>query len=150
MILQVTTNILKKKEVEEECEAVDDIEAEEELEYLKHDPVAKYQFDYNKSTYFGNNFPELCVDELNIDSSNRNKPIKIAPGEGKIPFDIMSDPDWDKKTYPTLDPDGKNSLNVERKVKITHQMYFKQRLFNIRKSKICKFACIFVCCYLLQ
>ena len=42
--------------------------------------------------------------------------------------------EWDIKTYPHLYPDGKNGMNAEgRKVKLTHQQYIRQRLFNIDK-----------------
>ena len=47
-----------------------------ENEYLKKDPVRRYQFeDYNKSLCMSNMYPE--VDPVNS--------IILAPGEGKIP-----------------------------------------------------------------
>ena len=45
-------------------------------EYLKNDPVAKFQFDYNMSTCFGNDIPEISAVE-------ENSPINVALGEGK-------------------------------------------------------------------
>ena len=59
--------------------AVDELklcDAEEE-KYLRNDPVAKWQFDYNRVICFGNDFPELP-------SSSQNDPISVAPGEGLL------------------------------------------------------------------
>ena len=47
----------------------------EEEKYLRNDPVAKWQFDYNRVICFGNDFPELS-------SAVQNDPISVAPGEG--------------------------------------------------------------------
>ena len=59
--------------------AVDELklcDAEEE-KYLRNDPVAKWQFDYNRVICFGNDFPELP-------SAVQNDPISVAPGEGLL------------------------------------------------------------------
>ena len=55
-----------------------------ENEYLKKDPVRRYQFeDYNKSLCMSNMYPE--VDPVNS--------IILAPGEGKIPKNVLFDDD---------------------------------------------------------
>ena len=48
-----------------------DLAEKEEDDYLKKDPVARYQFDYNRVTAFANDHPEVNAE-----------PISIAPGEG--------------------------------------------------------------------
>ena len=103
-----------------------DIEDELEKDYreiLEKDVISKFQFDYNRSTCLANDVPE-------IEGADINEIISIAPGEGKTPKSILTDPDWDMKSHPNLDPTGENSLNAERPVKISAQKYFEQRIFN--------------------
>ena len=97
---------------------------EEEEEYQKKDCVRKWQFDYNRNTCFSDNYPEINYKE---DMSNE---LSVAPGEGKTPTDILREVDWDIKSYPCLHPDGKNSLQCERPVKLSEQDYFTQRILN--------------------
>ena len=47
----------------------------------QNDPVKKYQFHYNKSLCMTNKYPEVSV--------NENDTISVAPGEGKMPKDIL-------------------------------------------------------------
>ena len=74
-----------------------DIDIEDELEkewddYRQNDPVAKFQFDYNRVTCFGNDVPEISAVDV-------NEIVSVAPGEGKIPKSILSDPEWDKNLF---------------------------------------------------
>ena len=56
----------------------DDIDAEnDDIDYETKDPVKKYQFEYNKSLYMANKYPEI--------SANEAYTVSLAPGEGKIP-----------------------------------------------------------------
>ena len=96
----------------------------DEHEYQKNDVVKKWQFNYNQSTCFSHNYPEIDYRE---DNSTR---ISIAPGEGKYPSNILNEQDWDIKSFPTLLPDGLNSLHAKRKVRLTDQDYFVQRILN--------------------
>ena len=57
----------------------------------------------------------------------------VAPGEGGIPTSILSEKEWDIKTYPHLYPDGKNGMHAKRKAKLSNQQYLRQRLFNVDK-----------------
>ena len=82
----------------------------EENEYITKDSVKKFQFEYNKSTCFSDDYPEINFREDN--SGN----VSIAPGEGKTPTNILEEKDWDLKTFPTLHPDGMNSLHSPREV----------------------------------
>ena len=84
----------------------------------------KWQFDYNNETCFNNDYPEINYkDEV-------TNCVNVAPGEGKIPSNILEEIDWDIKSFPCLLPDGKNSLHSERKIKIKEQDYFNQRILN--------------------
>ena len=71
-----TTKNIRPSNVRESL--VDEVCIEEimENEYLKKDPVRRYQFeDYNKSLCMSNMYPE-------VDPANS---IILAPGEGKVP-----------------------------------------------------------------
>merc|ERR1712218_446534 len=67
------------------------------------------------------------------DNSDDNQVANLdfAPGEGKKPTSFLDQKDWDHKSWPMLLPDGKFGLNWERKVKLTRQNYFQQRLLNV-------------------
>ena len=104
----------------------DDLQKSEDDELILKDSVAKFQFDYHANTCFANDVPEISVNE-----NEAPKAISIAPGEGKVPKDILQDKDWDMRAFPALDPTGENSLNCQRTVKLTYQQFFQQRIFNI-------------------
>ena len=71
-------------------------------------------------------YPEISV--------NTEATVSIAPGEGQIPKDIMNDYEWDIKAYPHLhNADGSNGKDQERKVRLTDQSYFIQRVCNLEK-----------------
>ena len=125
-----STDISTGCEEEEDIDSFENADFEEQY-YQQNDPVKKWQFQYNKSTYFSHNYPEIDYKEVNI------KRISVAPGEGKIPSNILQEKDWDLKSFPTLLPDGKNSLHSERKVRLSEQDYFVQRLLN----RDLRFAC---------
>ena len=61
-----------------------------------------------------------------------NKELSLAPGEGKIPTNILKEDDWDVKSFPNIHPSGRNGLHQKRTVKgLTDQQYIEQRLKNI-------------------
>ena len=102
----------------------ENIEEKEELEFITKDPVKKFQFRYNDSLCMTNKYPEIGV-------TDTKESISIAPGEGQIPRDIMTDDAWDVKAFPHLhNPDGSNGKDQERKIKLTEQKYFIQRICN--------------------
>ena len=59
------------------------------------------------------------------------KSHEIAPGENKRPTYWCREEDFEVKAWPTLFPTGEYGLNHPRKVKISAQQYFNQRLLNI-------------------
>ena len=56
--------------------------------------------------------------------------FSFAPGEGKVPKNILVDDDWDIKAWPSLHPDGRFGLHQNRKIKLSDQKYFVQRIRN--------------------
>ena len=98
---------------------------EEENEYLEKDVIAKSQFNYNRSTCFGNDHPEIGVEE------NTTDPIQVAPGQGKIPQSILHEEDFEVKSFPCLFPDGRNGKDQPRDVKVSDQEYWEQRILNV-------------------
>lgn len=70
----------------------------------------------------------LTIKSKEIGESNIS--IQIAPGEGKIPSNLMRDEHFDVKAFPKHFPTGKFGLHFPRKHKLSAQMYFNQRLLN--------------------
>ena len=106
----------------------DDDDDDSDAEYQKKDPVQKYKFDYVKSSVLLDNFPELDIDRDKNPAAIKS--TVVAPGEGKIPTNIVTEKDWDIKGFPGLHPDGKCGLDAERVVDLTKQKYFEQRIMN--------------------
>jgi hypothetical protein len=88
------------------------------------DPIRKYQFNYDKSVCLTENYPEAAETE------NCHR-YSFAPGEGKIPENVLMTKDWDILAFPMKNPDGKNGLHQERTRRLTEQNYFIQRLRNM-------------------
>ena len=116
-------------EIDNDVQCSDDDENAEEkdnIEYETKDAIKKFHFEYNKSLCMSNKYPEI--------SPNEDMDISVAPGEGKIPKDILGEEDWDIKAFPHLhNPDGSGGKDQERKARLTDQYYFIQRICNIEK-----------------
>ena len=98
----------------------------DEIEFITKDPVKKYQFKYNEALCMTDKYPEISV--------KTNASVNVAPGEGQVPKDIMTDDDWDVKAFPHLhNPDGTNGKDQERKMRLTDQNYFIQCICNKEK-----------------
>ena len=106
----------------------EDIEFEEEVQYIKNDPVRKMQFDHNVSTCLTNKFPEMLVDDDGKEIIPDD--FSFAPGEGKTPINFLNEKDWDIKAWPSLHPDGKYGLHHKRNIKLSDQKYFVHRIRN--------------------
>lgn len=59
-----------------------------------------------------------------------NAPILIAPGEGKIPCNIMREKHVDVKACPRHHPTGNYGLNHPREYKLSPSQYFPARLLH--------------------
>ena len=96
-------------------EVEDALQIEEEEDDENKDPARKFNFTYDRSVCMMEKYPE----------------ITIAPGEGQKPKGILTDMNWDVKAFPHLhNPDGSNGKDESRKVKLTDQWYFIQRVIN--------------------
>ena len=126
---QVTLNG-SLKSCENKTDNGEDPQSGDEEEYhKKHDVIRKFQFDYDKSVCMTERFPEAAIEDPLSTSSNSDQ-YTFAPGEGKIPENILQTADWDALAFPMKHPDGKNNLHQERIKKLTEQYYFVQRLRN--------------------
>jgi hypothetical protein len=81
------------------------------------------------ATMLASNYPEASLTESKKQNSSE-KSVSIAPGEGKIPSNLMRDMAWDINAFPFLLPTGKFGLHHPRKHKISPQQYFLQRILN--------------------
>ena len=122
-------------EVEDQAVAEDDDEGEDELEIavqqeeedIQNDPVRRQHFNYNEYSALVNGHPDIFLDS----EGNQVANLDFAPGEGKRPTSALDMKDWDVKSWPLLLPDGKFGLDHKRKVKLTRQNYFHQRILNV-------------------
>ena len=69
-------------------------------------------------------------DETPGPTPDPNRVVKVAPGEGKHPSNILKTKDWDTASFPYLYPDARNGLHEDRDVKLTDPNYFQQRILN--------------------
>ena len=101
------------------------LEAEEED--IQNDPVRRQHFNYSEYSTLVNGAPEIFLDE----DGNQSAKLDFAPGEGKKPKNPSDQKDWDIRSWPCLLPDGKFGLDWKRRVKLTRQNYFQQRILNV-------------------
>ena len=124
---QNTEHILNNKEGEEDDieEEENDNDEEDERDYQQNDPVKKNQFTYNQS---------LCMNDTHPEMNRRveDSVVSLAPGEGKVPVNMLYDHDWDVKAFPHLNNlNGKNGMfDPDRPTKLTSQQFFAQRILN--------------------
>ena len=104
-----------------------EIAMEQEEEDIQDDPVRRQHFNYNEYSTLVNGHPDIFLDSEGKQVAN----LDFAPGEGKRPVSFLDQKHWDIKSWPMLLPDGKFGLSHERKVKLTRQNYFQQRLLNV-------------------
>jgi hypothetical protein len=101
------------------------------------DDVTSTIEDVNQPTMFYENNPEIRV-RTHLNNDDNHNELCVAPGEGKVPTNLMCDPHWDVNAFPLLFPSGKFRLNHERAIKLSPQKYFGQRLLN-QNSKFCNY-----------
>ena len=100
-------------------------DAQDNLADIEQDVTRKFQFDYDRSVCMVDNYPEAALSEV-----NEGDCISFAPGQGKIPENILTSENWDIDAFPMKHPDGKNGLMQSRDQKLSDQYYFVQRLRN--------------------
>ena len=115
-----------------EGENEDDLkeEIDREEQDLRNDPVRRQHFNYSENSVLVNGHPEVMLDG----DGNQVADLNFSPAEGKVPENFLYQKDWDIKSWPTLHPDGKFGMDHRRKVKITRQNYFGQRIMNKNKK----------------
>ena len=91
--------------------------------------IQAHQNDARQSTFMCSRNPEAEI----VENPHRDKIItkkshklgtasfSIAPGEGKIPTNLMRDESWDINAFPSLFPSGRYGLNYERAKKLSPQ-----------------------------
>ena len=79
--------------------------------------------------------PDDMASEVIVNNSESQKilgevkgSIKIAPGEGKIPTNLLREEHFDVRAFPKHHPNGQFGFHHERKHKLSAQIYFDQRL----------------------
>ena len=76
--------------------------------------------------------------------------IKISPGEGKIPTNLLREDHFDVRAFPKHHPNGQYGFHHQRKHKLTAQTYFEQRLMN-QDERFSRDPCyLFMACYYLE
>ena len=102
----------------------DDPEEKRERNWIENDPVRSQQFNYNNSTCFANDHPEINIHENAVEEG-----VSIAPGEGKK-VGSLQEKDLDLKAFPGLHPEGKFGEDAIREVRLTLVNYIHARLFH--------------------
>ena len=98
----------------------DDLSCKEDDNYLKEDPIQKWKFNYDEKTTYVEDYPEMNVyDQITNDEQVSEEPVRVAPGEGKRPENILKFDNWDTSSFPNLHPDGNNGLHEKRNYKLT-------------------------------
>ena len=91
-----------------------DIAEKEDIEYRQFDPIRKYQIDYDKSVCLSEKYPEAFHLEKN--SASVSGQLSVAPGEGKVPENILLSENWNTQAFSLKHPDRKFNLNHQRAV----------------------------------
>ena len=117
-----------KKQTTSTEEDSDDLEKELEREEadIESDPVRRQHFNYAENSVIVNGHPEIFLN----DDGEQVADVNFAPAEGKKPENFLDQKDWDINSWPGLHPDGKFGLDHKRKVALSSQKYFQQRILN--------------------
>ena len=84
----------------------------------------------------------------NINSNNNF--IATFSGEGKTAYTVMREEHTDVKAFPKHHPSGRFGLNHPRKIRLSQQMYFNQRLLN-QDKRFAKDPCyLFMASYYIE
>ena len=76
--------------------------------------------------------------------------VIIAPGEDKIPVNIMRNNDWDINAFPHLFPSGRFGMHYPRDQKLTIMQYSKTRLLSCDKRFSSCSAYVFALCFIYE
>ena len=119
--------------------------------------VKDYQSDQSSYTCMVKENPECMVhentgyDDMTVKKNSTSKnSVTIAPGENKIPTNLMREKDFDVKANPILHPTGKYGLHHPRDIKLRDGSYFNQRLLNKDPRFAKNIPYIFMALYYLE
>ena len=96
-----------------------------------------------------NDYPEISLVN-DTQPNNDTNSHSIAPGEGKIPSNLMRESDWDINAFPHLHPTGKFGLHFSRYIKLAPWKYFTQRLYNVNRKFASTTHYLFASLYYLE
>ena len=123
----------------------------------ENDCIQRHQIKGSNSTCLTHCFPETNIVTNNSSNNISKKQYKncensfiIAPGESKIPTNIMKNNNWDINAFPSLFPSGRFGLHYERKDKVSLQQYAKQRLLNCDNRFASCTPYVFALLYLIE
>ena len=143
----------KSKEEERHSKNISDSEDEDD-NILKS--VKVHQSKQSSNTFL---IPDDMANEVIVNNENSSitknfgeekGSIKIAPGEGKIPTNLLREQHFDVRAFPKHHPNGQYGFHHTRKHKLTAQMYFDQRLMN-HDERFSRDPCyLFMACYYLE
>ena len=126
-----------EKTLDEQWEAenkqINDDKDEEENDNILPN-VKEYQSRQNDLTCL---MPSDLTDKIEVNTSDSDKfkqqgssNVKVAPGEGVVPTNILREEHFDVKSFPKHHPSGKYGLHYDRKCILSAKVYFNQRLLN--------------------
>ena len=72
----------------------------------------------------------ICMYPEHGPSIRSDKVLNLAPAEGQIPTSAFYQKDWETLAFPTIFPDGLNTFDTERTVKISPKKYVNARLLS--------------------
>ena len=114
----------EKENIQEKDE--EEIEEEENGNILPN--VREYQSKQDEVTCL---MPTELSDKIEVNTSDSDKfkqqgltNIKIAPGEGVVPTNILREEHFDVKSFPKHHPSGRFGLNYDRRCRISAKVYF--------------------------
>ena len=133
-----------------------DTDSEDE-NYTDPHSIQAYQSCPNQITGMVDDYPEMRLFVNSTDQTinwrarqDQRSSCPIAPGEGKVPTNLMREINWDVNAFPCLFPSGKFGLYHERQIKLSPQKYFLQRLENVSNRFSSNASYVFAALYFLE
>ena len=128
---EVEKTLIEVEKMEEGEEENNDEEDDKILQNVK-----EFQSEQNDYTCLMPNefsdklFVNTGTSEITKLIGETNASIKVAPGEGIVPSNILREEHFDEKAMPKHHPSGKYGIHHERNQKLSPQVYFEQRMLN--------------------
>jgi len=148
--------VVEELDDEEFDAGLSEVQSSDESE-KEMDNIRKSQLDLGEEMCLTNETPEEAV-VSNISKVPMNKKshydskaaFVIAPGESKIPTNLMREEHWDRKAFPCQLPSGRFGFHNERSEKASLQQMVKQRLWNVDTRFVRNTASVFAFLYVIE